>query len=51
MRTHRDVFTPYGQLLLDEMSEWAEGEPLDFQHVARCISSPDYAGYAPAATD
>lgn len=50
MRTHRDVFTPYGQLLLDEMSEWAEGEPLDFQHVARCISSPDYAGYAPAAT-
>ncbi|MCQ6250935.1 aKG-HExxH-type peptide beta-hydroxylase [Streptomyces malaysiensis] len=48
MRTHRDVFTQYGRLLLDEMSEWAEGEPLDFGHVTRCTSSSDYAGYAPA---
>ncbi|MEU9791094.1 HEXXH motif-containing putative peptide modification protein [Streptomyces sparsogenes] len=49
MRTHRDVFTSYGQLLLDEMSQWAEGDPLDFDYVTRSISSPDYAGYTPAA--
>ncbi|WP_063728992.1 aKG-HExxH-type peptide beta-hydroxylase [Streptomyces sp. RTd22] len=48
MRTHRSTFTPYGRMLLDEMSEWAEGDPLDFDHVTRCISGPEYAGYKPA---
>ncbi|MGW5446406.1 aKG-HExxH-type peptide beta-hydroxylase [Streptomyces asiaticus] len=43
----RECFTPYGQLLLDEMSAWAGGEPLNFEHVTRSISSPEYAGYGP----
>ncbi|MBL1112477.1 hypothetical protein JK364_08690 [Streptomyces sp. 110] len=27
-----------------------EGEPLDFDHITRCISSPDWAGFVPAVT-
>ncbi|MEV6130788.1 HEXXH motif-containing putative peptide modification protein [Streptomyces violaceusniger] len=50
MRQHREVFTSYGQMLLAEMTEWAEGDPLDFDHVTRCISSPDWAGFVPAVT-
>lgn len=46
----REHFTDYGKMLLDEMTEWAGTgpEPLDFDHVARSISSAEYAGYKPA---
>jgi len=46
----REHFTDYGKMLLDEMTEWAGTgpEPLDFSHVARSISSGEYAGYKPA---
>ncbi|CDR09696.1 predicted protein [Streptomyces iranensis] len=36
--------------MLAEMSEWAEGEPLDFDHITRCVSSLDWAGFVPAVT-
>ena len=42
----REYFTPYGQMLLDEMCAWAEN--LDFAEVARSISDTDYANYQPA---
>lgn len=41
----REYFTPYGQMLLDEMCAWAED--LDFAEVARSISDTDYASYQP----
>ncbi|MEU4208565.1 hypothetical protein AB0F13_00950 [Streptomyces sp. NPDC026206] len=46
MLAKRDVFTPYGQMLLDEMCDWAK--TIDFDALARAISSPEYAGYKPA---
>ncbi|MGP3946309.1 aKG-HExxH-type peptide beta-hydroxylase [Streptomyces sp. 6N106] len=49
IKRQREHFTPYGRLLLDEMSAWAEDEPLNFEHVARSISSPEFAGYGPVA--
>ncbi|MFD8018898.1 HEXXH motif-containing putative peptide modification protein [Streptomyces lavendulae] len=49
MQTKREFFTPYGQLLLDEMTAWAARPPLDFEHLAYSISDPKYAGYTPAA--
>ncbi|MGW0705048.1 aKG-HExxH-type peptide beta-hydroxylase [Streptomyces sp. NPDC002643] len=45
MRTQREHFTPYGQMLLDGMCDWAA--TLDFTQVARAISSPEYAGHKP----
>ncbi|MGW3153736.1 aKG-HExxH-type peptide beta-hydroxylase [Streptomyces sp. NPDC001089] len=44
----REQFTEYGAMLLDEMSRWAAVQPLDFDQVARSISSPEWAGYRPA---
>ncbi len=43
----REYFTPYGQMLLDEMSAWAQN--LDFAELSRSISDMDYAAYQPAA--
>ncbi|MEU5432307.1 HEXXH motif-containing putative peptide modification protein [Streptomyces sp. NPDC020719] len=48
MLSKRAFFTPYGQLLLDEMSDWVKQEPLDFDQVARALTSREYAGYRPA---
>ncbi|GAA3637489.1 hypothetical protein GCM10022420_008290 [Streptomyces iranensis] len=49
IKRQREYFTPYGRLLLDEMSAWAEDGPLNFEHVTRNISSPEFAGYGPVA--
>ncbi|MEU1311509.1 HEXXH motif-containing putative peptide modification protein [Streptomyces cinnamoneus] len=49
MQTKRKYFTEYGRLLLDEMTEWAETDPIDFEQVAHALSSPEFAGYKPAA--
>ncbi|MCY0955832.1 aKG-HExxH-type peptide beta-hydroxylase [Streptomyces sp. H27-H5] len=46
LRKQREKFTPYGRLLLDELTAW--GENIDFPHAARTISEPGYASYAPA---
>ncbi|MFB9391187.1 HEXXH motif-containing putative peptide modification protein [Streptomyces coeruleoprunus] len=46
LQRQRPHFTEYGRLLLDELCRF--GEAIDFDHVARAISSPDYAGYRPA---
>ncbi|WFB07621.1 HEXXH motif-containing putative peptide modification protein [Streptomyces sp. LX-29] len=46
LKKQRPYFTEYGQMLLDELCGF--GETLDFDHVARAISSPEYAGYRPA---
>ncbi|WP_345254072.1 aKG-HExxH-type peptide beta-hydroxylase [Streptomyces hundungensis] len=48
MLSKRKYFTPYGQLLLDEMVAWVSKEPLDFEQVARALTSREYAGYRPA---
>jgi hypothetical protein len=42
----RDYFTTYGQLLVDELRAFSE--TVDFEYVARSLSSPDYAAYTPA---
>ncbi|MEV0276078.1 HEXXH motif-containing putative peptide modification protein [Streptomyces sp. NPDC050610] len=47
MQTSRGLFTSYGRLLLDEMSRWAEADPIDFSQVARAITSREFAGYQP----
>ncbi|MDT9692249.1 HEXXH motif-containing putative peptide modification protein [Streptomyces sp. P9(2023)] len=47
LEKQRDHFTPYGRLLLDELCDF--GESIDFDEVARSISSPDYAGYLPVS--
>ncbi|WP_229891483.1 aKG-HExxH-type peptide beta-hydroxylase [Streptomyces mashuensis] len=46
LKKQRPYFTEYGQMLLDELCGF--GETIDFGHVARSISSPEYAGYRPA---
>lgn len=46
LATHRDTFTDYGAMLLDELCDFAA--TIDFQHVASSITSPQYAGYRPA---
>ena len=46
LATHRDTFTDYGAMLLDELCDFAT--TIDFQHVANSITSPQYAGYRPA---
>ncbi|OPC77718.1 hypothetical protein B4N89_36090 [Embleya scabrispora] len=45
----REHFSDYGRLLLDEMTRWADAEPLDFDHLAHAISSMEYANYRPVA--
>ncbi|MFJ9429398.1 aKG-HExxH-type peptide beta-hydroxylase [Streptomyces sp. NPDC101490] len=47
MQTKRDRFTEYGQLLLDEMTEWATADPIGFAQIGRGISSPAFSGYRP----
>ncbi|GAA0431166.1 aKG-HExxH-type peptide beta-hydroxylase [Streptomyces luteireticuli] len=49
MQIQRAHFTKYGRLLLDEMTEWAETDPLDFGQVAHALSGSEFAGYRPAA--
>ncbi|MGW1867985.1 aKG-HExxH-type peptide beta-hydroxylase [Streptomyces mauvecolor] len=49
MQTKRELFTEYGQLILDEMTEWAKADPIDFDQVGRGIASPEFAGYRPQA--
>ncbi|MFF5130104.1 HEXXH motif-containing putative peptide modification protein [Streptomyces syringium] len=48
MQTQQEHFTPYGRMLLREMCAWAATKPLDFDQVARAISSPEYACHKPA---
>ncbi|MFJ8313040.1 MULTISPECIES: hypothetical protein [unclassified Streptomyces] len=48
MQTKRDLFTDYGRMLLDEMAEWAETDPLDFDRIGHGPTSPKFAGYDPA---
>ncbi|KJY43032.1 hypothetical protein VR41_05040 [Streptomyces sp. NRRL B-1568] len=48
MQTKRKYFTKYGRLLLDEMTEWAETDPIDFDQVAHALSGAEFAGYQPA---
>ncbi|MFC9424225.1 aKG-HExxH-type peptide beta-hydroxylase [Streptomyces sp. NPDC056987] len=45
LNRQREHFTAYGRMLLDELC--AFGESIDFEVVARAISSPEYAGYLP----
>ncbi|MGW6021051.1 aKG-HExxH-type peptide beta-hydroxylase [Streptomyces sp. NPDC055099] len=45
LKKHRDVFTDYGKMLLDELCSFVEDA--NFEFVARTISSPEYAGYRP----
>ncbi|MFJ7995635.1 aKG-HExxH-type peptide beta-hydroxylase [Streptomyces sp. NPDC096310] len=47
LKKQREHFTAYGRMLLDELC--AFGESIDFEVVARTISSPEYAGYLPVA--
>ncbi|MFI1104992.1 aKG-HExxH-type peptide beta-hydroxylase [Streptomyces melanogenes] len=47
MQAKRELFTEYGQLILDEMTDWAKTDPIDFDRVSRGISSPEFAGYRP----
>ncbi|MCZ4119062.1 aKG-HExxH-type peptide beta-hydroxylase [Streptomyces sp. H39-S7] len=46
LATHREVFTEYGAMLLDELCGFAAS--IDFAHVAQTITDPTYAGYRPA---
>ncbi|WP_251065208.1 HEXXH motif-containing putative peptide modification protein [Streptomyces sp. ISL-44] len=46
LKKQRRHFNEYGQMLLDELCEF--GERIDFDLVARAISSPEYAGYRPS---
>ncbi|MGW7367579.1 aKG-HExxH-type peptide beta-hydroxylase [Streptomyces sp. NPDC054841] len=46
LKKQRPFFTQYGLVLLDELSEFAAS--IDFEHTARAISSPRYAGYKPS---
>lgn len=46
LKKQRPVFTEYGQMLLDELCDFAEH--IDLAHVSHTISSPEYAGYKPA---
>ncbi len=46
LSAHRDTFTDYGAMLLDELCEFAAG--INFEHAAETISDPAYAGYRPA---
>ncbi|MFG2720797.1 aKG-HExxH-type peptide beta-hydroxylase [Streptomyces sp. NPDC048416] len=49
MQTKRDLFTPYGRLLLDEMTVWVQDEPLNFFQIGEGITSEEFSGYRPAA--
>lgn len=46
LKKQRRIFTQYGQMLLDELCEFAEH--IDFACVARAISGTEYAGYRPS---
>lgn len=46
LATHRELFTAYGAMLLDELIGFATS--LDFEHAAETITEPEYAGYRPA---
>ncbi|MFI6685341.1 aKG-HExxH-type peptide beta-hydroxylase [Streptomyces sp. NPDC050485] len=47
MQTKRELFTEYGQLILDEMTAWVKTDPVDFDRVVRGITSPEFSGYRP----
>ncbi|MEU2951569.1 aKG-HExxH-type peptide beta-hydroxylase [Streptomyces xanthochromogenes] len=49
MQTKRDLFTPYGRLILDEMTDWAKADPINFFQVGQGITSEEFSGYRPAA--
>lgn len=46
LASHRNVFTDYGAMLLDELCGFAAR--IDFAHVAEAITDPAHAGYRPA---
>lgn len=46
LATHRNTFTGYGAMLLDELCDFAAH--IDFGQVAPAITDPTYAGYRPA---
>ncbi|SCG12485.1 hypothetical protein GA0115260_118263 [Streptomyces sp. MnatMP-M27] len=43
LKKQRRIFTQYGQMLLDELCEFAK--QIDLAQVARAISGKEYAGY------
>jgi hypothetical protein len=43
LTTQREVFTPYGRMLVDEVCDWAR--TLDFGQDARAIPSKRHGGY------
>lgn len=45
LRGQRDVFSPYGRQLVDELAAWADS--LDWEEVRRVIHSSEYAGFVP----
>ncbi|WP_330175669.1 HEXXH motif-containing putative peptide modification protein [Streptomyces sp. NBC_01498] len=45
LKRQRPHFNEYGRILLDELCDF--GEDINFDLVARAISSPEYAGYRP----
>ncbi|MEU3690481.1 aKG-HExxH-type peptide beta-hydroxylase [Streptomyces narbonensis] len=47
MQTKRSLFTPYGLLILDEMTEWAKADPVNFFQVGQGITSEEFSGYRP----
>lgn len=47
LNTKRDLFTPYGRLLVDQLSEFAD--TLDFDSVKEAISGTRFASYAVVA--
>ncbi|MFD7017170.1 aKG-HExxH-type peptide beta-hydroxylase [Streptomyces sp. NPDC059928] len=47
MQTKRELFTEYGRLILDEMTEWAKTDPIDFDQVGHGITSSEFSGYRP----
>ncbi|MFC5799874.1 aKG-HExxH-type peptide beta-hydroxylase [Streptomyces formicae] len=49
MQTKRDLFTDYGQLILDQMTEWVKADPIDFDLIGRGITSREFTGYRPIA--
>jgi HEXXH motif-containing protein len=47
LAARREVFTPYGRMLVDELCDWAR--TLDFGRVAHAVSGTGSAGYVPVA--
>jgi hypothetical protein len=47
LAARREVFTPYGRMLVDELCDWAR--TLDFGRVVHAVSGTGSAGYVPVA--